>query len=66
MAFLGKPKWANYVKGVVCNFPGGFVDGFDAVIVSSVPVGGGVSSSAALEVAMYTFLETLTGKITQT
>jgi len=53
------------VKGVVANFPGGPVDGFDAVIVSSVPLGGGVSSSAALEVATYTFLEALTGKTTQ-
>jgi len=38
------------------------VPGFDAVIVSSVPLGGGLSSSASLEVAMFTFLETLTGK----
>ena len=33
--------------------------GFDAVIVSSVPLGAGLSSSAALEVAFYTFLEQL-------
>lgn len=31
--------------------------GFDAVIVSSVPLGAGLSSSAALEVGVYTFLE---------
>lgn len=30
------------------------------MIVSSVPVGAGLSSSAALEVATYTFLEVLT------
>ena len=32
---------------------------FDAVIVSSVPLGGGLSSSAALEVSTYTFLEAI-------
>lgn len=37
------------------------VPGFKAVIASNVPIGGGVSSSASLEVAMYTFLESLTG-----
>ena len=40
--------------------------GFKAAIVSSVPVGGGVSSSAALEVAFHTFLEALTGKSSTT
>ncbi|KAG8225652.1 hypothetical protein J437_LFUL010337 [Ladona fulva] len=59
----GKPIWANYVKGVVKNFPGG-VPGFCAVVVSSVPAGGGLASSAALEVAMFTFLEALTGDFT--
>ncbi|XP_072932269.1 galactokinase-like [Epargyreus clarus] len=56
----GSPPWANYVKGVVALFPGD-VKGFDAVVVSDVPIGGGVSSSAALEVATFTFLEELTG-----
>ena len=37
------------------------VPGFKALIMTSVPIGGGVSSSASLEVAMYTFLEQLTG-----
>lgn len=54
----GAPKWANYVKGVVANFPGE-VPGFEAVVISSVPLGGGVSSSASLEVATFTFLEQL-------
>lgn len=39
----------------------GLVSGFDAVVTTSVPLGGGLSSSASLEVATYTFLETLTG-----
>lgn len=38
----------------------GDVPPFNAVIVSSVPIGAGLSSSAALEVATYTFLEALT------
>ncbi|XP_018027850.1 galactokinase-like, partial [Hyalella azteca] len=33
---------------------------FNAVVASSVPLGGGLSSSAALEVATYSFLEALT------
>ncbi|KAK6177578.1 hypothetical protein SNE40_015652 [Patella caerulea] len=56
----GAPKWANYVKGVVAKFIG-TVPAFEATIVTSVPLGGGVSSSASLEVATYTFLENLVG-----
>ncbi|KAK3090426.1 hypothetical protein FSP39_011772 [Pinctada imbricata] len=56
----GTPKWANYVKGVVANYVG-TPSGFDAVVVSSVPLGGGVSSSASIEVATYTFLDALNG-----
>lgn len=57
----GKPEWCNYVKGVVANFHVKPIPGFNAVIISSVPLGGGLSSSASLEVAVYTFLEALTG-----
>ncbi|KAL7638683.1 UNVERIFIED_CONTAM: hypothetical protein RMT77_011255 [Armadillidium vulgare] len=53
-------SWVNYVKGLVANFHT-HAPGFDAVVVSSVPLGGGLSSSAALEVATYTFLEAITG-----
>uniref|UniRef100_A0A182N4U5 GHMP kinase N-terminal domain-containing protein n=1 Tax=Anopheles dirus TaxID=7168 RepID=A0A182N4U5_9DIPT len=38
------------------------VPGFNAVIHTNVPVGSGLSSSAALEVATLTFLQQLTGK----
>ncbi len=55
------PAWADYVKGVVQFFPDKIPE-FRAAIVSSVPIGGGLSSSASLEVAMYTFLEELSGK----
>jgi galactokinase len=56
-------RWANYIKGVIANFhdQSYLSGGFDALIVSTVPIGGGLSSSASLEVAFYTFLEALTG-----
>lgn len=57
----GKPSWANYVKGVIANF-GYNVSAFNASIASSVPLGGGLSSSASLEVAICTFLEELCPK----
>lgn len=47
------------MKGVVSNY--GFpVPGFDAVINTNVPIGGGLSSSAALEVATLEFLALVT------
>jgi galactokinase len=57
----GKPAWANYVKGVIANFSMP-VPAFKAAIATSVPLGGGLSSSASLEVAFYTFLEQLCEK----
>jgi galactokinase len=61
---FAKGTWANYPVGVLAGFlaqgikPGGF----DAMIHSTVPLGGGLSSSAALEVAMATLLEAMTGR----
>ncbi|XP_068610707.1 galactokinase isoform X2 [Brachionichthys hirsutus] len=55
----GLPGWANYVKGVIQHHRALPVPGFRAVITSSVPLGGGLSSSASLEVAVYTFLQQL-------
>ncbi|NNC88367.1 MAG: galactokinase [Akkermansiaceae bacterium] len=58
----GDPGWSNYLRGVLegfrkrGNWP---IPGFDAHIVSSVPPGGGLSSSAALELATATLLEGL-------
>lgn len=57
----GIPKWANYIKGVIEHFPEQLV-GFDACVTTTVPLGGGLSSSASLEVATCTFLETLAKK----
>lgn len=49
----GKPKelWARYVFGVCMEMQkrGGHVRGFDAVFAGDVPLGAGLSSSAALE-----------------
>uniref|UniRef100_A0A1B6DN88 Galactokinase n=1 Tax=Clastoptera arizonana TaxID=38151 RepID=A0A1B6DN88_9HEMI len=58
----GSVQWTNYVKGVVSFFKGDIDEGFNAVILSNVPIGGGLSSSASLEVAVYSFLEELYGK----
>jgi galactokinase len=57
----GEPKWTNYIRGVIRGFQdrGDHVPGFDAYILSSVPGGAGLSSSAALECATATFLEGL-------
>lgn len=59
----GEPKWTNYLRGVIRGFQdlGHTVPGFDACIISSVPGGAGLSSSAALECATATFLEGLLG-----
>jgi galactokinase len=59
----GDPAWSNYVKGVVAQFVkhGKTVPAFNAAIASDVPIGGGLSSSAALEVSTATVLEQLVG-----
>ncbi len=60
----GEPGWSNYVRGIIAGFQqrGKKVPGFDAVIESSLPYGGGLASSAALEVATATLLEAITGQ----
>ncbi|XP_077407682.1 galactokinase isoform X3 [Vanacampus margaritifer] len=55
----GLPYWANYVRGVIHHYRAHPLPGFRAVVVSSVPLGAGLSSSASLEVAFYTFLQQL-------
>lgn len=56
--------WANYPTGVLAGFMelGMAPPGFDALIHSDVPAGGGLSSSAALEVATATLLEVIWGQ----
>src|SRR6266446_6419544 len=60
----GEPQWTNYSRGVIAGFQqeGFTVIGFDALIDSTVPLGGGLSSSAALEVATATLMEAVLGR----
>jgi galactokinase len=60
----GAPSWSNYVRGVIAGFQksGKKLPAFDAVIESNLPYGGGLASSAALEVAAATLLELMTGQ----
>jgi galactokinase len=60
----GEPAWSNYVRGVISGFQKRRqrLAGFDAVIASNLPYGGGLASSAALEVAAATLLEGMTGQ----
>ncbi len=59
------PLWIRYVRGVIAEItaqPGAKpTPPFDAAIAGDVPVGGGMSSSAALEVAVATFAAALGG-----
>jgi galactokinase len=59
-----KGAWSNYPVGVIAGFlaRGAKLGGFDALIHSTVPLGGGLSSSAALEVSTATLLEAITGR----
>lgn len=56
-----KTLWTDYIVATICRFAG-HVKPFAMSIASSVPLGGGLSSSAALEVGVYTFLELLDGE----
>jgi galactokinase len=59
----GTPKWGNYARGVVAGFLARGInpEGLDVLLHSTVPPGSGLSSSAALEVATATLIETVTG-----
>ena len=60
-----EPRWANYARGVVAGFSqrGLSAPALDALLISDVPLGGGLSSSAAFEVAMATLLEVALGVV---
>ena len=55
--------WASYVAGVIAGFldRGATIPAFDAVVDSTVPLGGGLSSSASLEVALATLVAAVAG-----
>ena len=57
------PAWSLYLDGVVQEFKalGTRTEPLDVVVQSFVPLGGGLSSSAALEVATASLIETVTG-----
>lgn len=59
----GKPAWANYIRGVMAGYQklGANIGSLDVLMQSTVPLGGGLSSSAALEVATATLMEAVTG-----
>jgi len=58
-----KGEWWNYVAGVIagCREAGLRPRKFWALVTSDVPIGGGLSSSASIEVATATLLEAMTG-----
>ena len=59
----GIPGWSRYLAGVIAGFldRGATIPAFDAVVDSTVPIGGRLSSSASLEVAMATLVAALAG-----
>jgi galactokinase len=60
----GEPKWSNYIRGVLAGFQnrGDTIPALDVAFMSTVPMGGGLSSSAALEVCTATLMEAATGQ----
>jgi galactokinase len=59
----GEPAWANYSRGVAAELEMAGIPliGMDALIDHTLPVGGGLSSSAAIEVGTSLALLTLAG-----
>jgi galactokinase len=57
-----KKNWWDYVRGVLALYKSkGTIPGLNLAIVGKVPLGSGLSSSAAVEVATAMFLESLLG-----
>jgi galactokinase len=60
----GDRSWAAYAAGVIAGYQalGWPIPGFDAELSGDLPAGGGLSSSAALTVAVATAVEALCGR----
>lgn len=60
----GDIPWGRYVEGVLAGYQnlGWIIPGFEAHFTATLPAGGGLSSSAALELATATAVETLCQK----
>ena len=60
----GKPAWGNYVRGAVAVLKGKGVPlvGMDCLIANTLPPGGGLSSSAAMEVGTARAMLALAGE----
>nr|HQV34366.1 galactokinase [Calditrichia bacterium] len=58
-----EPAWSNYLIGVVAQFKAAGIDvpGFDCVFGGDIPIGAGLSSSAALECGLAVGLNALLG-----
>jgi galactokinase len=63
IAHAERERWSNYQRGVAMALEerGFRLPGLDASISSNVPIGAGLSSSAAIEVSMAVTWQTLTG-----
>ncbi len=59
----GEPKWSNYVRGPIALMldKGVPLVGMDCLIINTLPMGGGLSSSAAMEVGTTRAMLTLAG-----
>ncbi|RAJ83304.1 galactokinase [Chitinophaga dinghuensis] len=62
-AVVPTPGWINYIMGVVAQLQerGLKVEGFDCVLAGDIPVGAGLSSSAAVEGGLVAALDKLFG-----
>lgn len=60
----GEPKWSNYVRGPISILldKGIPLVGMDCLIANTLPMGGGLSSSAAMEVGTTRTMLTLAGE----
>lgn len=62
-SLIKEENWSDYIKGVIAEYLklGEQIQGFNAVVYGDVPLGSGLSSSAAVEVATAFFLAQLHG-----